>query len=60
MGKPEQFKCIPPQMVELYSGPSGPAASIFYEIRITKSGAMVLILNLDKVSLNKLFPTMNI
>ena len=33
---------------------------IFYGIWITQSGAMVLILNLDKVSLKKLFPTMNI
>ena len=29
-------------------------------ISMTKSGAMVFILNLDKVSLKKLFPTMNI
>ena len=34
--------------------------SIFYEKRTTKSGAMVFIFNLDKVSLMKLFPTMNI
>ena len=43
-----------------YQGPNGPTASIFHGIKITKSGAMVCILNLDKVSLKKLFPTMNI
>ena len=32
---------------------------IFYGIWIKQSGAMVFILNLDKVSLKKLFPTMN-
>ena len=30
---------------------SGPTASIFYGIRITQSGAMVFIFNLDKVLL---------
>ena len=38
----------------------GPMASIFYKIWIEQSGAMVFILNLDKISLKKLFPTMNI
>ena len=33
---------------------------IFYGIWIKQSGAMVFIFNLDKVSLKKLFPTMNI
>ena len=32
----------------------------FYEIWLAQSGAMVFILNLDKLSLKKLFPTMNI
>ena len=44
----------------LYCGPNGPTASIFYRILITQSVAMVFILNLDKVSLKKLFPTINI
>ena len=35
-------------------------ASIFDGILIKQSGPMVFILNLDKVSLKKLFPTMNI
>ena len=43
-----------------YCGPNGPTASIFDGIWITQSGAMIFILNLDKVSLKKLFPTMNI
>ena len=38
----------------------GSTASIFYGISIAKSGAMVLILNIDKVLLKKLFPTMNV
>ena len=33
---------------------------VFYGIWITQSGAMVFILNLDNISLKKLFPTMNI
>ena len=45
---------------KLYCRPNGPTASILYRIWITKSGAMVFILNLDKVSLKKLFPMMNI
>ena len=54
--------CLPSSYkakIERYCGPNGPTASIFYGIWITKSGAMVFILNLDKVSLKKLFPTMN-
>ena len=43
-----------------YFGPSGPTASIFYWIWITQSGAMGFILNLDKVLLKKLFPSVNI
>ena len=43
-----------------YCRPEGPTASIFYGIWIKPSGAMVCIFNLDKVSLKKLFPTMNI
>ena len=38
----------------------GPTDSIFYGIWIKQIGAMVFIFNLDKVSLKKLFPTMNI
>ena len=34
--------------------------SIFYEMWMKQSGAMVFIFNLDKVLLKKLFPTMNI
>ena len=49
-----------PWKIHQYCGPNGPTASIFYGIWITKSGTMVFILNLDKVSLKKLFPTMNI
>ena len=45
---------------KLYSGPNGPTASIFNGIEIIESVAMVCILNLDKISLKKLFPTMNI
>ena len=45
---------------QLYCEPNGSTASIFYGIWITQSGTMVFILNLDKVSLKKLFPTMNI
>ena len=43
-----------------YCGPNGPTASIFYGILITQSGAMVFVLNLDKILLKQLFPTMNI
>ena len=43
-----------------YFGPNGPTASIFYGIWIKQSSAMIFILNLDKVLLKKLFPTMNI
>ena len=46
--------------IQQYFGPNGPTASIFYGIWIEQSGAMVCIFNLDKVSLKKLFPTMNI
>ena len=38
----------------------GPTASIFHGIWITQGGAMVFIVNLDKVSLKNFFPTMNI
>ena len=53
------FQNIQAQKLQ-YFGPNGPTASIFYGILITQSGAMVFILNLDKVSPKKLFPTMNI
>ena len=43
-----------------YCGPNGPTATIFYGICIRQSGAMVFILNLDNISLKKLFPTMHI
>ena len=45
---------------KLYCGPCGHTASIFYGIWIKQSCAMGFILNLDKVLLKKLFPTMNI
>ena len=45
---------------KLYCGPKGPTASIFWGIWIKQIGAMVLIFDLDKVSLKKLVPTMNI
>ena len=45
---------------KLYCGPKSPTASIFYGIWIIQSDAMVFKLNLDKISLKKLFPTMNI
>ena len=45
---------------QLYCGPKGSTASIFYGIWIKQSSAMVFVFNLDKVSLKKLFPTMNI
>ena len=53
------FEMSPPK-IHLYCGPNGPTASIFYGIWIIQSGPMVFIFNLDKVSLKKLFPTMNI
>ena len=43
-----------------YWGPNGPTASIFYGIWIGQGGAMVFILDLNKILLKKLFPTMNI
>ena len=46
--------------IQQYCGPNGPTASIFYGIWIKQSRAMVFIFNLDKISLKKLFPTMNI
>ena len=45
---------------KLYCGPNGPTASSFYGNWILQGGAMVFILNLDNISLKKLFPTMNI
>ena len=47
-------------MSKQYCGPYGPKACTFYEIWIKECGAMVFIFNLDKVSLKKRFPTMNI
>ena len=55
--------CLPSSChakIKLYCGPYGPKASIFHGIWIKQSGAIVFIFNLDKVSLKKLFPTMNI
>ena len=46
--------------VPLQNELNGPTAGLFFEIWTTQSGAMVFILNLDKVLLKKLFPTMNI
>ena len=43
-----------------YFGPNGHTASISYGIWTKQSSAMVFLLNLDKVSLKKLFPMMNI
>ena len=43
-----------------YCRPEGPTASIFYGIWIKQSVALVFVVNLDKVLLKKLFPTMNI
>ena len=43
-----------------YFGLNGPTASIFYGIWIKQSVGMIFIFNLDKVSLKKLFPTINI
>ena len=57
------WACLPSSFhakSKLYCGPNGPTATIFYGIWIKQSGAMVFIVNLDKVSLKKLFPTMNI
>ena len=57
-----RWACLPSSYQaksKLYCGPNGPTASIFYGIWIKQSGAMVFILNLDKVLLKKLFPTMN-
>ena len=45
---------------KLYCGPYGHTASIFYGIWIKQSVAMAFRFNLDKLSLKKLFPTMNI
>ena len=39
---------------------TGRRASIFYGIWIKQSSAMVFISNLNKISIKKLFPTMNI
>ena len=49
-----------PEFLSVFFRENGPTASIFYGIWIVKSGAMISILNLDKVLLKKLFPTMNI
>ena len=57
-----RWACLPSSYQaksQLYCGPNGPTPSIFDGIIITQSGAMVFILNLDKVLLKKLFPTMN-
>ena len=43
-----------------YCEPNSPTTSIFYGIWIMQSGAMGFILNLDKLLIKKLFPTMNI
>ena len=62
-GTVELWACLPSSCLaksKLYCGPNGPTASIFYRIWITQSVAMVFILNLDKVLLKKLFPTINI
>ena len=59
----ELWACLPSSChakIKLYCGPNGPTASIFYGICIRQSGAMGFILNLDKILLKKLFPTMNI
>ena len=48
------------QKSKQYCGPNGPTASIFYEIWIKQSVGMIFIFNLGKVSLKKLFPTINI
>ena len=68
VGKPftdcaEEPCCLPSSFhakIQLYCGPNGPTASIFYGIWIKQSGAIVFIFNLDKVLLKKLFSTMNI
>ena len=56
--------CFPKEIVDtfiqLYCGPNGHRANIFIEIWIKQSRSMVFIFNIDKVSLKKLFPTMNI
>ena len=57
------WACLPSSCkanIQQYWRPNGPTASIFYVIWIKQSGAMVFIFNLDKVSLKKLSPTMNI
>ena len=55
--------CLPSSFdakIQKYCGPNGPTASIFYGIWIRQSSAMAFIWDLDKISLKKLFPTMNI
>ena len=51
----EKSKCVLKCVMDFYTD-----GGIFYGIWIAQSGAMVFIFNLDKVSLKKLFPTMNI
>ena len=51
------FKNIP---VQVYTTPSETKSNILYGIWIIQSGETVFILNLDKILLKKLFPTMNI
>ena len=46
--------------IQLYCGPNGSRAKIFNYLWIKQSDAMVFTLNIDKVLLNKLFPTVNI
>ena len=58
-----RWACLPSSYqakIQLYCGPYGPTASIFYRIWRKQSGAMVFTLNFDKVLLKKRFPTMNI
>ena len=45
--------------IQLCCGPNGPGANNFIEIWKKQSGAIVFIFNLYKVSLQKLFPTIN-
>ena len=58
-----RWACLPSSYQaksKLYCGPNGPTPSIFYGIWIKQNVGMVFIFNLDKLSLKKLFPTMNI
>ena len=48
------------QRVSYIEGLTAVRLAFFMGFEFKKSGAMVFILNLDKVSLKKLFPTMNI